>query len=99
MRQAFDAAWAVIRKQELRGALNEKLVGVAAEGITDAEQLHVALQRMPLIPRLGLRFGAMQIHASQFLASLPAFNWRGIFALNNFLDPSARAARLMLHLG
>ena len=79
-------------------ALNETLV--AAEGITDAEQLrNVALQRMPLIPRLGLRFGAMQIHASQFLASLPAFSGRGIFALNNFLEPSARAARLMLHLG
>jgi hypothetical protein len=60
MGQAFDAAWAVIRahepednkerKQELRVALNETLAGVAAEGITDAEQLrNVALQRMPLI--------------------------------------------------
>jgi hypothetical protein len=39
MRQAFDAAWAVIRKQELRVPLNETLVGVAAEGISDAEQL------------------------------------------------------------
>ena len=40
-----------------------------------------------------------QIHASQFLALLSAFSGRGIFALNNLLDPSARAARLMLHLG
>ena len=40
-----------------------------------------------------------QIHASQFLALLSAFSGRGIFALNNLLDPGARAARLMLHLG
>jgi hypothetical protein len=60
MRQAFDAAWAVIRaheteddkerNKELRVALNETLVALAAEGITDAEQLrNGALQRMPLI--------------------------------------------------
>ena len=35
-------------------ALNETLVGMAAEGITDAEQLrNVALQRMPLYHVLG----------------------------------------------
>ena len=60
IRQAFDAAWAVIRAheteddkerdQELSVALNETLVALAAEGITDAEQLrNGALQRMPLM--------------------------------------------------
>jgi hypothetical protein len=48
MRHAFDAAWAVIRAhetvddkerdQELSAALNETLVALASEGITDAEQ-------------------------------------------------------------
>jgi hypothetical protein len=60
IRQAFDAAWAVIRAheteddkerdQELSVALNETLVASAAEGITDAEQLrNGALQHMPLM--------------------------------------------------
>ena len=59
MREAFDAAWAVIRaheteeekdrNQELSVALNETLMALAAEGITDPEQLrNGALQRMPL---------------------------------------------------
>jgi hypothetical protein len=59
MRQAFDAAWAVIRahetkddkerSQELSVALNATLRALTAEGITDAEQLrNGALQRMPL---------------------------------------------------
>ena len=62
MRRAFDAAWAVIRaheteddkdrNQELRVALNEALIALAAEGITDARQLrNGALRRVPLIPR------------------------------------------------
>ena len=62
MRRAFDAAWATIRAheteddkgrdQELRVALNETLIALAAEGITDAQQLRSeALQRTPLIPR------------------------------------------------
>lgn len=62
MRWAFDAAWSVIRAheteddqdrdQELRVALNETLIALAAEGITDAQQLRSeALQRMPPIPR------------------------------------------------
>ena len=60
MRWAFDAAWSVIRaheteddkerNKELRVALNETLVALAAEGITDAEQLrNGALQRKPLV--------------------------------------------------
>jgi hypothetical protein len=62
MRRAFDAAWATIRaheteddkdrNQELRVALNEALIALAAEGITDARQLRdEALRRVPLIPR------------------------------------------------
>ena len=38
------------RDQELSVALNETLIALAAEGITDAEQLrNGALQRMPLM--------------------------------------------------
>jgi hypothetical protein len=59
MTQAFDAAWAVIRahetdddkerKRDLTIALSQTLVALAAEGVTDAEQLrNRALQRMPL---------------------------------------------------
>ena len=50
----------------------------------------------------GVGFGLaihMVLRASQFLALPPASSGRDIFALNNFLDPSARAAKLMLHLG
>ena len=57
--QAFDAAWAVIRAHEtdddkerssyLGNVLRHTLVALAAEGVTDAEQLrNKALQRLPL---------------------------------------------------
>jgi hypothetical protein len=59
MTQAFDAAWAVIlahetdddkeRERDLSIVLSQTLVTLAAEGVTDAEQLrNGALQRMPL---------------------------------------------------
>lgn len=57
--QAFDAAWAVIRAHEtdddkertrhLGIVLRQTLVALAAEGVTDAEQLrNKALQSLPL---------------------------------------------------
>jgi hypothetical protein len=57
--QAFDAAWAVIRAHEtdddkertrdLGIVLRQTLVALAAEGVTDAQQLrNKALQTMPL---------------------------------------------------
>jgi hypothetical protein len=59
MKRAFDAAWAVLRahetdddnerKRDLSILLSQTLVALAAEGVTDAEQLpNIALQRMPL---------------------------------------------------
>ena len=59
MAQAFDAAWAVIRAHETNDdeerssylgiVLGHTLETLAAEGVTDAEQLrNKALQRLPL---------------------------------------------------
>jgi hypothetical protein len=59
MTQAFDAAWMVLRAHEtdddkerqraLSVALSETLVALAAEGVSDAEQLrNGALLRVPL---------------------------------------------------